>query len=108
MRLPSPELPTTGVMGPFAAIVSAMNKYLKMVQVQVNGLGDGSISAQTSASTGPPPANSTTVYAKGDFIRNSSPAVTGTAGAQYIILGWLCTVAGKPGTWVPCRVLTGT
>jgi hypothetical protein len=45
---------------------------------------------------------------KGDFVRNISPSVLGSAGSQYILFGWVCTVAGTPGTWVEQRMLTGT
>ena len=46
-------------------------------------------------------------YAQGDFVRNSTPAEAGTAGSKYIVMGWLCTVSGSPGTFVACRALTG-
>jgi hypothetical protein len=107
MRLSEPQLPATGATGILANVIVALNKYLKQVQVQVNGNADGKISAATSASNGPPPANSITVYAAGDFIRNNAPSQTGTAGSMYVILGWLCIAPGKPGTWVACRCATG-
>lgn len=107
MRLPVPQLPTTGATGVLASVIVAISNYLKLVRTQVNGMTDGSISAATSASSGPPPVSSTTLYAQGDFIRNSAPSEIGTAGAKYVIIGWLCTAAGKPGTWVACRTITG-
>lgn len=44
----------------------------------------------------------------GNRVRNSAPSVLGTAGSQYIVDGWICTVSGSPGTWVAQRTLTGT
>ena len=43
----------------------------------------------------------------GEVVYNSSPSELGAGGSKYIILGWMCTVAGTPGTWLPMRVLTG-
>lgn len=43
----------------------------------------------------------------GEYIENYLPAELGGAGSKYIIKGWICTVAGTPGTWLECRVLTG-
>lgn len=48
-------------------------------------------------------------WAQGDIVRNSNPTeVTSSAGANYVIFGWICTVAGSPGTWEEMRVLTST
>ena len=47
-------------------------------------------------------------YMAGDIVRNSAPAVAGGAGSQYVIIGWICTATGNPGTWVEMRTLTGT
>lgn len=60
-----------------------------------------------------PPSTYPTIYpqkpwAKGSYLANPTPAVLGTGGSQYIVLGWSCTVSGTPGTWVACRTLTGT
>lgn len=43
----------------------------------------------------------------GDTVYNTIPAETGTSGSKYIISGWINTVAGSPGTWLPQRTLTG-
>jgi hypothetical protein len=45
--------------------------------------------------------------AQGDYVRNSAPVEAGSVAAKYVTLGWVCTVGGTPGTWLPCRVLTG-
>lgn len=76
----------------------------RATNVQVNQLTEGTVSAVHSASTAAPTAGS---YAVGDFVRNSAPAEAGTAGSKYVVMGWLCTVGGTPGTFVPCRALTG-
>ena len=77
----------------------------RATNVQVNQLTEGTVSAVHSAATAAPTAGS---YAVGDFVRNSAPAEAGTAGSKYVVMGWLCTVAGTPGTFVPCRALTGS
>lgn len=51
-------------------------------------------------------------WLRGDFVRNvnaTSGSTQSIAGAtpEYVVLGWLCTTAGSPGTWRQCRVLTG-
>ena len=39
-------------------------------------------------------------YAAGSVVRNTLPSVDGN---NMVIEGWLCTVGGSPGTWVPLR-----
>lgn len=84
----------------------AYNLYqlLKKVAMQVNPLSEGRISAVTNASTSAPSAGS---YVVGDFVRNSAPAEAGSAASKYVIMGWVCTASGSPGTWKECRCLTG-
>lgn len=55
--------------------------------------------------TAPPGSGTWTV---GMRVTNSAPSVLGAGGSQYIVDGWVCTVAGTPGTWVARRTLTGT
>lgn len=52
-------------------------------------------------------APATNTWAVGDYIQNTAPAEAGSAASKYVILGWVCTVAGTPGTWLECRSLTG-
>lgn len=78
---------------------------LRDVENKVNGLAEGRITASHNAYTAPP---TTGLHLEGDYVRNSSPAVAGSGGSQYVIVGWICTVSGEPGTWVECRTLTGT
>lgn len=52
-------------------------------------------------------APSTGTWAVGDICWNTAPSEAGSTGSKYIVEKWICTVAGTPGTWLPCRVLTG-
>ena len=53
------------------------------------------------------PGAGSLTWAVGDRAINTSPSELGTAGSKYIINGWICTVAGTPGTWLEMRTLTG-
>lgn len=48
-------------------------------------------------------------WARGDFVDNTAPSEKGTAGARYVVRGWLCTVSGYGAVakWVECRSSTG-
>lgn len=72
--------------------------------ILINLLTDGRLSGTNNATTAAPTVGAN---AQGDFVRHSAPTELGTAGGKYVVLGWVCVVAGTPGTWVPCRVLTG-
>lgn len=52
-------------------------------------------------------APTTGTWGQGDKRHNTTPTELGTAGSKYIVDGWVCTVAGTPGTWVEKRCLTG-
>jgi hypothetical protein len=43
----------------------------------------------------------------GSRSKNTAPAEAGSGGSKYVIDGWVCTVAGTPGTWLQQRCLTG-
>lgn len=51
------------------------------------------------------PASGT--WSRGDRAWNRDPSEAGSAGSKYVTEGWICTVAGSPGTWLERRVLTG-
>jgi hypothetical protein len=76
----------------------------RATNVQVNQLTEGTVSAVHSAATAAPTAG---IFAVGDFVRNSAPSELGTVGSKYVVMGFLCTVGGTPGTFVQCRALTG-
>lgn len=71
---------------------------------QLNGFTEGRIENRHNALTAAP---TTGTYMQGDFIANSAPSEAGTVGGKYIVIGWICTVSGEPGTFKDARVLTG-
>ncbi len=99
----NPYLPA----GDQAQLVRQLNQLIKEIGTQLNQLSEGQVVAAYNAATAAP-TGSAVSYNQGDFIRNLTPSVLGTAGSQYTILGWVCTVSGAPGTFVACRALTGT
>lgn len=70
----------------------------------LNALTDGRLAGTHNAAAAAP---TTGAHAWGDFVRNSEPVEAGSPGSAYVVLGWVCTAGGTPGTWLPCRVLTG-
>ena len=70
----------------------------KSEQTRMNRLA--AYNSATAAPTG-------NTWAKGDIVRNSAPAEAGVALSKYVIVGWICTVSGTPGTWLEMRTLTG-
>ena len=85
---------------------SILTSYLRTIAYQVNLLSEGVMAAVTNAST-TAPSGSAKAYAIGDFVKKKDPVEAGGAGSKYIIIGWVCTTAGSPGTFKECRVLTG-
>lgn len=81
-----------------------LGKRLSEISSQLNALTEGHVSAVTNAYTSAP---TTGTYSQGDYIRHSAPIEAGTAGSKYVVVGFVCTVSGTPGTWVQCRYLTG-
>ena len=71
---------------------------------QVNGLSEGRIAANYNAATAVP---TTGTYQQGDKVWNSAPVEAGAASSRYVVIGWICTVGGTPGTFLQMRVLTG-
>ena len=79
-------------------------RWYREIAIQVNGVSEGSISAAYNATTAAP---TTGTWAQGDQIRNSTPTEAGAVSSKYIVTGFICTVAGTPGTWLSLRSLTG-
>ena len=77
---------------------------LRTHALQINAISEGRLAGSYNAQAAAP---TTGTYAQGDFIRNSAPAELGAAASKYVIFGWVCTVAGTPGTFLQCRFLTG-
>jgi hypothetical protein len=87
------------------SIKRALLQVLPMVAKQVNATSEGRIGGAYNALESPPTNG---LWSQGDFVRNATPVVKGTAGSRYIVLGWSCVESGEPGTWVECRTGTGT
>ncbi len=79
-------------------------RWYREIATQVNTLSEGGIVAHYNAATAAPTSGN---WTQGDQIRNSAPAELGSAASKYIVTGWICTVAGTPGTWLQLRSLTG-
>ena len=77
---------------------------VRELEQQMNLTTEGYVSAFHTALTAAP---TTGTWAQGDFVKNSAPSEAGGAGSKYVVIGWICTVAGTPGTWLDCRCLTG-
>lgn len=89
----------------FPGLPIGLIRYLRDIARQVNGITEGHGYAFHGAMTAAP---TTGTWAISDVIKNSAPSVAGAAGSQYVVTGWICTVAGTPGTWLEMRTLTGT
>jgi hypothetical protein len=83
-----------------------MTEMVRQIEDAINRLSEGRIYQNYNAASAAP-SGSTVAYQLGDFIKNLSPTPTGGAGSEYVILGWVCTAAGSPGTFEEVRTLTG-
>jgi hypothetical protein len=72
---------------------------------QVNGLSEGQIAARYYTNT-VMPAVTLMPAAQGDIVWKSNPSEGGTTSEAYVVVGWICTASGSPGTWEEMRVLT--
>lgn len=99
-----PRLPANPPPGYVANLVTRLTELLRTVTNQLDGLAGGRISATKNSSTTAP---TTGLWNQGDFVRNSNPTELGSISSKYVIIGWVCTAGGEPGTWVQCRCLTG-
>ena len=81
-----------------------LQRELREHATQINLLSEGHIAASYNALTSAPASGT---WMQGDSVKNSAPSELGTAGSKYVIEGWICTVSGTPGTWLPKRCLTG-
>jgi hypothetical protein len=85
-------------------LVYTLSRLFRNIAQKVNQIGDGRLNGSDLVAASIP---TTGTYAAGDFIRNSAPVEAGSASSKYVVLGWICTVGGSPGTLLQCRVLTG-
>ena len=81
-----------------------LQRELRAHAQQVNALSEGRIAANYTAATAVP---TTGTYQRGDKVWNSAPVEAGAASSRYVVIGWICTVGGTPGTFHEMRVLTG-
>ena len=82
---------------------------IRAICSQVNLLSEGKIQARYQAQVSVP-AGSVSAQV-GDIVWDSNTTVRGSVApgiaASYVRLGWVCNVAGNPGTWQEIRTLTG-
>lgn len=100
----NPQLPSNTESEYDKRLYQSLYQVLKAIAVKVNQIASGTFAGRDNQSTAAPTTGS---YAQGDEVLNSNPTELGTAGAKYVIRGWVCTVSGTPGTWVQQRFLTG-
>lgn len=81
-----------------------LSRLFRNIAAKVNQIGDGRLVGSDLVAAAVP---TTGTYAQGDFIRNSAPVEAGTAGSKYVVVGWVVSVGGSPGTLLQCRFLTG-
>lgn len=79
-------------------------QWRRSIAAQVNGLSEGRLSASYGALTAAPTQGTWLV---GDQVKNSAPSELGSAASKYVVIGWICTASGTPGTWLQMRTLTG-
>lgn len=105
MRLEeNPQLPMQPD-SPYAQNLNfVLSRLFRNIAQKVNQIGDGRLVGSDLVASAIP---TTGTYAQGDFIRNSAPIEAGSAASKYVVIGWVCTVGGTPGTLLQCRVLTG-
>lgn len=95
-----PRLPTVSNVNFTTQLTQLLREFAK----QLNLLSEGHIQAVTNATIAAP---TTGTWQQGDKVWNSQPSELGSASSKYVIIGWVCTVAGTPGTWLQMRTLTG-
>lgn len=83
---------------------SAMIEMARKIEDSVNTLAEGRLTGRHFNATVIPTTGS---FAQGDIVWKSDPTEAGVALAKYVVIGWICTVAGTPGTLLEMRVLTG-
>lgn len=74
------------------------------IENQVNLLAEGRLAGRHFTATSIP---TTGDFARGDIVWNSTPSEAGSAGSKYVVVGWICTAGGSPGTLLEMRLLTG-
>ena len=88
----------------YSTLRTRLYDVFKSIAVQMNNLSEGKLKGRYMATTAAPTSGT---WAKGDVVWNSNPSEAGAAASKYVITGWVCSVAGTPGTWLQMRTLTG-
>lgn len=96
--VPTPGLPTNPEGGFEIALIRTLSDLLGRYARAINILAGGGLDGTVSSATIP-----TTAGSIGDIVRNSAPAVLGTAGSQYILIGW---IYGSDSVWHTITHLT--
>lgn len=94
-----------GFGGTLESLRAALSQVLPRFANQMNAISEGRIVGSHNALTAAP---TTGLWQQGDYVRNLTPTVRGSAGSRYVVTGWVCVAGGEPGTWVDCRSATGT
>lgn len=83
-----------------------ITEHTRLVENQVNSLSESRLAASYNAVTASPTG---IVLAQGDVIPKAVRTEEGTAGAKYVITGWMAMVDGtaSAGSVVELRYLTG-
>lgn len=95
--------PNLGILSPESLVIE-LERWGQAVSTQLSAISEETLDGHYAADTAAP---TTQDHAVGDFVRNSTPSEAGSVGSKYVVLGWVCTAAGTPGTFLQCRVLTG-
>lgn len=66
----------------------------------MRNLYEGRMSSHASAAAAPTAG----ANAQGDIVRNSNPSKVTGGSFDYVLVGWICTAAGSPGTWEELRI----
>lgn len=69
-------------------------------RIALRQLYEGRASAQLALAAAPTAGK----WAQGDVVRNNAPAKVTGGSFDYVLFGWICTVAGEPGTWEEMRI----
>jgi hypothetical protein len=105
IQRPRMQLITPGMDRDVARALTQLQENFDRLLIDVSNLRDGRMYGHISSTVAPTWGTN----AAGDLVRNSAPTeVTATAGDNYVVWGWVCTVSGSPGTWEELRIPTGT
>ena len=91
-----PRLPHVGSSDFISKLMIRLTELFKAQSVEINKVTKYAASVPTTGD-----------HAQSEFVWNSAPSESGSAGSKYVIIGWSCVTSGTPGTWKECRCLTG-